>query len=285
MPHGGYITSVFQSVARLHFETTLKKWNQPHTMALGLNFLRRTEVGPALFTVKEVKLGRQTSVVHITLTQSIRGDIREEVIGYITQSNLEKEQGKTLNTEWTLHPSAPSVDLRKLDSGEDEHWAEVLSLPHASFRKASNQVIFSFPRQGQLVRGAVDEWIRLRTSDASERFTNETLGYVSDMWPQMIEGMTVEDLYTPGKITKEKAKQAAGFWYPTVLLNLDIKKPLPKEGVEWLFVRARAKQVKNGRFDLEVTIMDETGDLVALSNHVCLILDASRNLAKRSTKL
>jgi len=215
----------------------------------------------------------------------MNGDVREEVIGYITQSNLEKEQGKTLDTNWTLHPPPPPVDLRKLDLDKDEQWAEVPSLPHASFRKASNQVIFSFPRQGQRVRGTVDEWIRLRTANPSERFTNETIGYVSDMWPQMIEGLEVEDLYTPGKISKEKAKQAAGSWYPTVLLNLDFKKALPKEGVEWLFVRARAKQVKNGRFDLEVTIMDETGDLVALSNHVCLILDASRNLAQRGTKL
>lgn len=217
---GGYITSVFQSVARMHFETTLKKQNQPHVLALGLNFLRRTEAGPALFTVKEVKLGRQTSVVHITLTQNMNNEVREEVIGYITQSNLETEQGKTLDTSWALHPPTPTVDLRRLASGEDDQWAEVPSLPHASFRKASNQVRFSFPRYGQPVRAVVDEWIRLRTSNPSERFTNETLGYVSDMWPQMIEGMTVKDLYTPGKITEEKAKQAAGFWYPTVLSTL-----------------------------------------------------------------
>jgi len=37
----------------------------------------------------------------------------------------------------------------------------------------------------------------------------------------------------------------------------------------------------NGRMDLEVVIMDGAGELVALSQHVCLIVGADRNLAKR----
>ena len=78
-------------------------------------------------------------------------------------------------------------------------------------------------------------------------------------------------------------KGAAKFWYPTLLLNLDIKKALPEEGVDWLFVRTRAKQIRNGRYDLEVVVMDEVGDVVALSHHVCMILPASRNLAARNT--
>lgn len=70
-------------------------------------------------------------------------------------------------------------------------------------------------------------------------------------------------------------------WYPTLLLNLDIKKALPEEGVRWLFVRLQAKQIKNGRYDLEVLAMDTEGDLVALSHHVCFAVSAERNLAAR----
>ena len=67
-------------------------------------------------------------------------------------------------------------------------------------------------------------------------------------------------------------------------MNLEVKKTLPPEGVEWLFVRVRPKQIKNGRMDLEVVILDEQGDIVALSQHVCLILDAARNMAERKDK-
>ena len=78
-------------------------------------------------------------------------------------------------------------------------------------------------------------------------------------------------------------KPSARFWYPTVLLNIDFKKPLPEEGVEWLFVRVNAKQIKNGRMDLEIVILDERGDIVALSHHVALALGAERNVAQRKT--
>lgn len=73
----------------------------------------------------------------------------------------------------------------------------------------------------------------------------------------------------------------AKFWYPTLLLNLDIKKALPDEGVEWLFVRVDSKVIKNGRMDLDIVIMDKEGDVVALSQHVAFAVDLSRNLAVR----
>lgn len=75
----------------------------------------------------------------------------------------------------------------------------------------------------------------------------------------------------------------SNLWYPTLLLNLDIKKALPEEGVEWLFVRVDAKQIKNGRMDLESVIMDEGGDIVALSHHVAFAVGPERNLAQRNT--
>jgi len=59
---------------------------------------------------------------------------------------------------------------------------------------------------------------------------------------------------------------------------------LPAEGVEFLFVRVRAKQIKNGRFDLDVTILDESGDLVALSTHVALVLGSERNMKRNRGK-
>jgi hypothetical protein len=50
----------------------------------------------------------------------------------------------------------------------------------------------------------------------------------------------------------------------------EIKKD-PKHS-KWLFMRMRAHEIKNGRFDTEVTVVDESGDLVCLSRHVSLIL-------------
>ncbi|KAF2090519.1 hypothetical protein K490DRAFT_24029, partial [Saccharata proteae CBS 121410] len=262
VPHGGFVTSTFLRVARTHFETTLAAQNQPHTITLHLEFLRRTQVGPATFTVKDAKLGRQTSVIHVSLVQ----DGRDEVVGYITNSNLNTETGVSFSTGWSLDPAPAPVDLDKLAAGKDEHWLELKERPYASFRKVTAKVRWYLPRKGQATDSLADEWLRLLPG---ERFTNDSLGIVSDLWPQIVEKMQARE----GK--------AARFWYPTLLLNLDVKKALPEEGVEWLFARVRAKQIKNGRQDLEVVILDERGEIVALSHHVALVLGAERNTAQR----
>ena len=143
------------------------------------------------------------------------------------------------------------------------------------------QMRIYLPRGGrQAADSLCDEWVRF--ADPAQRFTDASLGLVSDLWPQVIESLVaarqVQDIPSSGNT---KRQPLAKFWYPTLLLNLDIKKALPAEGVEWLFVRVRAKQIRNGRQDLEVVILDQQGEIVALSHHVALVLDAKRNTAKR----
>ncbi|KAI1382923.1 thioesterase-like superfamily-domain-containing protein [Hypoxylon trugodes] len=268
VPHGGVVTSVFLRVAATHFCTTLAAQNQPHTISLHVEFLRRTQEGPAKLVVRDVKLGRQTSTIHITLSQ----DGREEVVGYLTQSNMNTEAGVSLRTLWYLHPPSrpPPLDFPKLFvGGEDPHWIEQTNRPSPKFRKVSNRVRTFLPREGQVALGLVDEWLRL---ESGERFTNESIGFVSDHFASVIEGLWRNE---------RSDTRLPPFWYPTVALNLDIKKILPPEGVEWLFVRVRTKCIKGGRMDLEVVILDQMGEIVALSHHVVLVVGTERNLAAR----
>ena len=175
VPHGGFVTGTFLQVAETHFSTTLSSQNQPHTITLHLDFLRRTQEGPALFIVKDVKLGRQTSIIHVTLSQNGR----DEVVGYITNSNMDTEDGVTLWTDWKLDPAPAAVDLALLNEDKDANWARQKDMPFASFRKATQKTQFHFPRGGQREKASGDEWIRL---NSGERWTNTSLGYVADMW-------------------------------------------------------------------------------------------------------
>ncbi|KAK5122365.1 hypothetical protein LTR85_003949 [Meristemomyces frigidus] len=293
VPHGGYVTSCFQSVVRKHFDTTLKKQKQPHTITLHLDFLRRTQLGLATFKVKDVKLGRQTSVIHVTLSQ----DDREEAVGYFTNSNLETEEGASFPTGWVINPPPPSADVSKLDADGDELWGERKEWPFSDFRKASTKVRTWFPRKGQHSPAIVDQWLCLK--EPNDRFTNESLGFVADVFPQILETYTLgvdsysiefEKKYSQDE-QRRLMKGSAKMWYPTLLLNLDVKKALPSEGVRFLFVRLQAKMIKNGRYDLELIVKDAEGDLVALSHHVVLAVSAERNTSARrkvetsSTKL
>ncbi|KAH8731356.1 thioesterase-like superfamily-domain-containing protein [Phaeosphaeriaceae sp. PMI808] len=261
VPNGGYVTGMLLEVVRTHFSTSLAKQNQPHTIALHVEFLRRTQVGSATFKVDDIKLGRQASVVHVSMEQ----DGRQEVLAYATNSNIDKEEGFSFDTNYKLSPPVVSVDLAKLELDTDPNWKHQDEMPYAKFRKASSKVEFYFPRKGQTYQSGADEWLCF--SDGSN-FNNTSLAFVADMFPQIIESFRNE-------------KQGP-FWYPTLLLNLDIKKSLPPEGVKWLQIRVEMKKVKNGRMDLEVFVHDAEGDLVALSHHVGFVLDASRNTAGRS---
>jgi len=258
VPNGGYVTGCVLEVVKKHFDTSLAKQNQPHTIALHVEFLRRTQAGPALFTVEDVKIGRQASVVHVTMEQ----DGRQEIVAYVTNSNIAAEEGFSFETQHELLPAPPPVDLTKLESGSDPLWSQI-EVPFANFRKATAQVKFYLPRAGGVRPNIVDEWLCWSNG---QNFTQSSIGFVSDMFPQIVENF------------KDTNK---AFWYPTLLLNLDIKKVLPAEGVKWLNVRAELKQVKNGRMDLGIWVRDAAGELVALSNHVGFVLDASRNLAAR----
>jgi len=60
--------------------------------------------------------------------------------------------------------------------------------------------------------------------------------------------------------------------------------PIPSGGyAEWLFIKVISHKIGNGRFDQEVHILDEEGDLVALSKHVSTAVELKRRNPKNIT--
>jgi hypothetical protein len=45
--------------------------------------------------------------------------------------------------------------------------------------------------------------------------------------------------------------------------------------------KVTSKQIKNGKFDLEVAVRDVDGDLLALSQQVALMVSWERNIGKK----
>ncbi|EXJ75701.1 uncharacterized protein A1O5_00208 [Cladophialophora psammophila CBS 110553] len=309
VPNGGYVTSAFLMVARTHMSLTHGTRSEPHPINLHLEFLRRTSVGPAIFTVKDVKLGARISNLHIVLSQKQEHNDRwqDEAQGYITMSNIATEEGLSLDTQYQLWPPALPVDLSLLSAqGHDTNYTIRANDPFPSFRRAAQNIqIFLVqpdrrpqPGRSGRPRAIVDQWVRFAPKTPSlnpdgsltGRWTNDALGFLVDMFPQIVESYVnpfVEEAaigqYSEFELKTflESNEPRAKFWYPTLALNLDVKKLLPEEGVEWLFVRVMAKVIRNGRFDLNIEVWDEAGELVASSTHASLIVDASRNMARK----
>ncbi|KAI1614144.1 alpha,alpha-trehalose-phosphate synthase [Exophiala viscosa] len=297
VPNGGYVTSSFLVVARTHMSLTHRVRSEPHPVNLHLEFLRRTSVGQALFTVKDIKLGSRISNLHIVLSQrqSHNDKFQDEAEGYITMSNIATESGLSLDTNYQLYPPPLPVDLRQLSEGHDKNYAIRANDPFPQFRRAAQNIQMFLIRREQRPenhpKSINDQWVRFTPNRVPNgRWTNDALGFLVDMFPQIVESYVnpfVEEA-ARGEHSQAELKQflessepRAKFWYPTLVLNLDVKKLLPEEGVEWLFVRVKAKAIRNGRFDLDVEVLDEQGELVATSSHASLIVDSSRNMTRK----
>jgi Thioesterase-like superfamily len=307
VPNGGYISSLFLLIARQHMSLNHHSLNQPLPINLHLQFLRRTSSSlPATFTVTDQKLGSRITNLHITISQrnGKNGSNRDNVQGYITMSNLSTESGLTLPTSFSLHPPALPANLpHLLTHSTDEEWMlQPTGLSFPKFRKAANNIRVYLPhpdRHSRTRNGYLDEWVRFHPEGRRGRWTNDALGYVVDMFPQIVEEYL--DAQEQNKILSEEEEKkdeevktgsapqarpkSARFWYPTLVLNLDVKKALPQpDGVEWLFVRVGAKVIRNGRMDLEILVLDESGEVVAISTHAGLIMGTERNMAGRERK-
>lgn len=287
------MASCILKAASLH----LAQAGQKDVMNAHFQFLNRSETGPAVIIIEDVKLGRQLSTIHATLYQRAllpsapwitQGSTRTEISAYLTMTNLSKEQGVTLPTAFCpqqLVGAPPTPDFAALKENRDPNWArfEFPGGSPLSYARCLQNVVYHDPRGGQPAKTIIDKWLR---PASDEKWTASSLAFVSDCYPYVVEA------HRP---TKEEAEEKARwgesipfspntrFWYPTIVLNLEIKKALPEEGVEWLHLRVQSKQIKDGRFDLEVLLVDEHGDLVAISHHVNLILGSERNTADRGT--
>ena len=293
MPNGGYIASCFLLVARTHLSTTHSSRSEPHPINLHLEFLRRTFVSLATFDVKDLKLGARISNVHITLSQTPEnGESQDEVEGYITMSNIDSETGLSLPTSFELRPPALPADLNALiTKGEDFNWALRRSYAFHKFRRALQNIHSYLEKPGRRPRdrprSIVDHWVRFTPGRGPGKWTNDALGIVVDMFPQVVESyINAERGETDlqEKAPDENSAPRPKYWYPTLSMNLDVKKLLPPEGVEWLFVRVQAKVIKNGRLDLDITVLDSEGEIVALSSQCSLVMHAERNTASRGRK-
>ncbi|RMD43924.1 hypothetical protein DV735_g1191, partial [Chaetothyriales sp. CBS 134920] len=309
LPNGGYTTSAFLICARTHMQLTHPSRSCADPINVHLEFMRRTAVGPATFRVRDVKIGSRISNLHLTLYQdyynqgaSPAGESSSEsrtpvVEGYITLSNIATEAGLSLDTSYTPLPPPLPADLERLGSaeGEDDNYMLRRTEAYPSFRAATlclKMYLVKPDRWPESYPLSInDQWSRFTPWTREGRWTNDGLGFVVDMFPQVVEKYINPIVERASLLEKDDEKLKAilkkhagnaKYWYPTMTLNLDVKKVLPAEGVDWLFTRTKAKTIKNGRLDLDIEVWDDQGDLVATSHHSSLIVDTSRNTARRS---
>lgn len=245
-----------------------------------LSYIRRCHIGPAKFLVKDINLGSRISRVHVTLIQ--RG--QPTVAGYLTMSDGISEVGVTLPTKWNVPIPLPrGFSLLDTESGEivdQKNWQRLV-IPHPEFRRASSRVeIYEWKATTTTTLGSgVAQWARLRPHGAKGHFENwtmESVAFLSDIFPTALgrlEGAVQKDVENPVPI-----------WFPTLALNIDFKQHALVDSYEWLLSHVHIKSIQNGRMDVEVVILDASGELVAVATQTALVMPSDRNMANRNMK-
>ncbi|KAI6084449.1 thioesterase-like superfamily-domain-containing protein [Hypoxylon rubiginosum] len=283
----------------------LSSRDQPDMLSTHFEYPGQAGPGPAIVVIEDVKLSRRLSTVHLTLWQGgllsqapwIDHSVsRRVVLAYATYTNLRTLAGLSMPTRYEAAPTSalpalPDFGALKAKQADDKWELSRLPKGSESWRSLRNWS-FYLPRGEPPVPGVVDEWVRMTSG---ERITQNTLGYVVDSFPWNLhtffgapEARPASTAGSQGQKERTRPNEAqgedqrVGLWFPTVVMNIETKALLPREGVEWLAVRLIAKQIKNGRFDIDILVRTVEGEIVALSHQVAMIVSIERNTKKAS---
>ncbi|KAL9000489.1 MAG: hypothetical protein Q9169_000782 [Polycauliona sp. 2 TL-2023] len=259
-----------------HFQSAFATRSHPDTFSIDTHFLRPAGPGEVVVIIKDITPGSSVTTIHFTLVQ----DGIERIAGYASNTNLDLERGVSYPTPSPLDPSPPPADLAKLADQSDPNWTGYSVPWHPnSFLKAITHLQYFSPVKSFTAPNISDTWIRFAT--LGQRFTTEMLGSVADHWLRMIENYVPDSVWRKQKVPEWVAQAhkkgrpilaySTSYGYPTLSMHLEIKRKLPAEGTEWLFMRAQTTSIRNGRFDAEVTILDEEMQLIAISHQLVFI--------------
>ena len=264
--------SLVARTVQLYFQTQESRLNQPDLITFHIEFLSRTAPGPTSISITPLKLGRQFSTVRVQLLQQdkIYSEPRRCLEALVTQGNLAREaQSRGLSL-----PTRPLSDKFSVPKKEDcKEWIVPVEWPRSRpagckvtiFLPPGNGSFGASPTYGPSVK---EEWVRWAPG-IGKVFDVTSLPYLADCFGPLLEGYGV-----------------TGNWYPTLSYGMEVKRGPPegKEGWECLFLRVEMHEVRNGRFDLEVWILDEEGQVVAISRHTALVVGSERNYKGRTVE-
>lgn len=267
--------------------------HQPDTLTAQIQYVDRAMVGPGIVTVDEIKLGRQMSILQLSLWQKHltnhapwkSKDSRRIVLCSATYTNLRIDRGVTMATGYEATPAAslpPFPDLVVIKkNGADGIWRLDVA-PQIAALSALHRWNFYLPREARpLSPGVMDMWM---TTSSGETISQSALPYVADAIPyQMHMYLVAPSMYDViQQPADEHDDTRSAKWYPTIMMNMEVKARLPPEGAQWLNVRVTCKRIKGGRADMEWVVRDVHGEIIMLAHHVFMIVGIEQNLKDRA---
>lgn len=307
---GGYVACVMAKYALFYASKHAKLHQQSDLRSSVVQFFRPVfPTKPVRMTLREVSVGKAWSTLRVELFQNEKIAVSADLI----ISNL-SIPGITVQTGWQISPPPRRVDLAKLETDSDPDWAcyHCAFYPDG-YRRGTSYVKTFFPTKWPDRITFVEQWVQpgwdsLPCSGPVQgqepaRWLNDMVQFILDMTLPVQENHVPWEKGEPlpmgsiaatlgfaaaqrkaradGKadwrpLTQDGSKAMAGkYVHVTLMMSTEIKKPLPSEGMRWVYMRTEVKRIQNGRMDMQTMLCDETMDLVAVSHQVAQIIPAA----------
>ncbi|KAH8693566.1 thioesterase-like superfamily-domain-containing protein [Talaromyces proteolyticus] len=263
--HGGFTVSLIFATTRSYFLAKYPSTPQPDPINSQVHFVQPAPRGRVVLTVTELSHARRYSTVEVKLHDP-QGKLCTAAT--VIQGNLATEKGPSI----AVPPTSLSRDElphRERDCDQFVHPPLITKIMPVSTkmgvlrRKGAETQFLS--RSGKL--NVKEMW--MRWNDPNQKLDVISLGSVCDTL-----------LPAPLNFDPTMA-DASKYLFPTLCMSVEVKKD--PGNAEWLFLEVITHKIHNGRFDSDVRVLDENGDLVALSKHVSAIADVKRTKTTKIT--
>lgn len=253
--HGGLVASLLMRASADHaFRRTGNKQLVPASSQL--NYFAPSSFGPITVQVEEVKLNSRSGLVRVQLWQ---------------QKDQAKPPVMTVEATITLQdPSTWQRNKLNLVTRTDEDGKNKFHRHDGKYRQISRngQPFYRF-KPGMVVSHAPDTVIELGKGAPHPEYGPSVI----ECWHKGDENWGINHLgFLSDHVGPILMNFPEGRTYRQLSQNITVEvvKTPPEGGWEWLFIRQEMIACANGRFWIEVRIMDEDRQLVALGRHQCV---------------
>ncbi|PYH99948.1 hypothetical protein BO71DRAFT_415186 [Aspergillus ellipticus CBS 707.79] len=254
---GGFSTAVMLSAGKRFIAQEVGAARYPDPVHAFVQFLHMVHPGLLVITCTLLRVSSKQCAVQVELAhhpQSSDGSdsLSTKVLGIFTYADIPRETGLT-------QKGMPVVATQLPDRGK-----ECIAI--------DDPVVYATPVTAKM------NWVAPRSPDGL--WGHRLGGHHREVWLSFRDGSTFSDLlhlaYISDLPLQPPATHIPDFYakyaISTLCLSIEFKKR-PEPATKWVMIRSNSHQVLNGRYDVELQIFDEKGELLALSNHVAFTAD------------
>lgn len=232
---------------------------------------------------------------------------------YSSFTNLKFPGQMSADTRWKLTPPAPTIAPALLGSDDVPDWVSYTTpLAPNSIRNGQAYVTHYLPIKSRS-ENYCEHWIRPAWQNAATgapaTWTNELIHFAMDnhliYWGRYVgrdvlpyghydavvaAGLEQRQARREGRddriFGKDLEPDGSIPWLnSSVAISTEVKKVLPPEGVEWLFLRFFTVQLKDNRMDEQIYLLDVDGEVVAIMHHQVHVVPALSKSKDKKAKI